>query len=65
MAKITKQNLMKKLKFARALWKSVKEFLAKTSVHSYHYLVEPNRHKLEKLMWCVLHLVRKLIELLN
>lgn len=56
---------MKKLKFARALWKSVKEFLAKTSVHSYHYLVEPNRHKSEKLMWCVLHLVRTLIELLN
>ncbi|CAO1382092.1 unnamed protein product [Diamesa hyperborea] len=48
---------MKKLKFARALWKSVKEFLAKTSVHSYHYLVEPNRHMAEKIMWCILHLI--------
>lgn len=47
---------MKRLKFARPLGKSIKEFLSKTAVHSYHYLVEPNRHAAEKTMWIILHM---------
>lgn len=47
--------LMKRLKIARALLKSIKEFMSKTPVHAYHYLVEPNRHIAERLMWIVLH----------
>lgn len=49
--------LMKRLKIARALTKSIKEFLSKTPVHSYHYLVEPDRHIAEKIMWTILHLI--------
>jgi acid-sensing ion channel, other len=49
--------LMQRLKIARALGKSLKEFLSKTAVHSYHYLVEPNRHKVEKGMWIILHCI--------
>lgn len=48
--------LMKRLKFAGALARSFKEFLSKTAVHSYHYLVEPNRHAAEKAMWIILHM---------
>lgn len=48
--------LLKQLKISRALGKSFREFLAKTLVHAYHYLVEPNRHVSEKIMWVVIHL---------
>lgn len=48
--------LMKRLKFATAFAKSLKEFFAKTSVHAYHYLVEPNRLAVEKAMWIILHM---------
>lgn len=48
--------LIKRLKIARAMSKSVKEFLMKTPVHAYHYLVEENRHIAERTMWVVLHL---------
>ena len=47
---------MKRLKVARAFGKSFKEFLTKTSVHAYHYLVEPNRNSIEKSMWIIIHL---------
>jgi Amiloride-sensitive sodium channel len=51
-----RKSLLKQLKFARAFAKSFKEFLSKTFIHAYHYLVEPNRHITEKLMWGCLHL---------
>lgn len=53
--------LFKQLKVARALAKSFKEFLAKTFVHSYHYLVEPNRHVAEKIMWGALHFTMTIV----
>lgn len=54
--KVSRKSFLKQLKFARAFFKSFKEFLSKTFVHAYHYLVEPNRHALEKFMWICLHL---------
>lgn len=53
--KSLKKPLLKQLKISRALVKSFKEFLAKTLVHAYHYLVEPNRHIAERLMWITIH----------
>jgi acid-sensing ion channel, other len=50
------KKLMKRLKIGRALSKSFREFLGKTYVHAYHYLVEPNRHIIEKIMWIIIHI---------
>lgn len=47
--------LLKRLKVGSALWKSIKEFLLTTYVHSYHYLADLDRRLPEKLMWLVLH----------
>jgi hypothetical protein len=47
--------LLKKLKVGTALWKSVKEFLLTTYMHSYHYLADADRKIPEKIMWCILH----------
>jgi hypothetical protein len=40
---ITKSSVLKKLKLAQTIWKSLKEFFATTAIHCYHYLTDPER----------------------
>jgi amiloride-sensitive sodium channel len=55
--KINKKSLFKRLAIARALWKSIREFLSTTYVHAYHYLVDIDRRLPEKIMWSIFHLI--------
>lgn len=48
--------LLRQLKIGPALWKSIKEFLSTTYMHSYHYLADADRKVPEKLMWLALHI---------
>lgn len=52
-----KKPLLKRLKIAQAMWKSLKEFCARTYVHAYWYLVEKNRPKAETVMWIIIHFI--------
>lgn len=63
MVKYHGKHLMKKLNISQTFVKSFKEFLSKSDIHSYHYVVEPDRHILERLMWMVLHIVMTIISI--
>ncbi|KAG5683718.1 hypothetical protein PVAND_012983 [Polypedilum vanderplanki] len=52
-----KPKLLKRLKIGHALWKSVKEFLLTTYVHSYHYLADAEGGIPEKVMWLIVHFI--------
>lgn len=58
-----KANLFKKLKIGRALLKSLREFLSTTSLHAYHYLIEPDRHISEFVMWVIFHIISTFVAL--
>lgn len=47
--------LLRRLKIGTALWKSIKEFMLTTYMHSYHYLADADRKIPEKIMWLCLH----------
>ncbi|CRK88708.1 CLUMA_CG002364, isoform A [Clunio marinus] len=52
-----KKRPLQDLKIGQAMKKSLKEFANQTLVHCYHYVVEPNRHFVEILMWWTLHII--------
>lgn len=55
--------LLRRLKVWPAFWKSIKEFLSTTYMHSYHYLADIDRKTPEKLMWLALHITMLTIAL--
>lgn len=55
--KLKGKKLLKRLQVCHALGKSFREFLNRTAVHSYRYMVEPNRHSVERGMWIILHMI--------